>query len=67
METQGGEEMHAVEGRSKESLEDALADAASQAYSLIGREALFDVVRQQVVVSNPRVSEYRVVLVPAPG
>lgn len=61
----GGAKRHV--GTSKQSFQDALHRAAEEAYKHAGKEMLFDVVQHQVVVSNPRVGEYRIVLEPADG
>lgn len=61
----GGGGAKRIVGKSKESFHDALDQAAQEAYRHAGKDALFHVVDHQVVVSNPRVGEYRIVLVPA--
>jgi flavin-binding protein dodecin len=51
-------------GRSETSMDGALEDAARQAIRLFAPGTRFDVVRQQVVISNPQVTEYRAVIIP---
>lgn len=55
----------AFTGTSETSMDAALENAARQAFVEVGKEMLFEIVRQQVVISNPQVTEYRVVIVPA--
>ena len=55
----------AFTGRSETSMDAALENAARQAIEQFAPGARFEVVRQQVVISNPQVTEYLVVIVPA--
>ncbi len=48
-----------------ETIEEAANNAAGEVYRTFGRDTLVDLVRVQAVVTNPRVSEYRIVFVPA--
>ncbi len=54
----------AFTGTSGTSMDAALEDAARQAIEQFAAGTLFDIVRQQVVISNPQVTEYRTVIVP---
>lgn len=55
----------AFTGISEISMDAALENAARQAIVEVEKGTLFEIVRQQVVISNPQVTEYRVVIVPA--
>lgn len=55
----------AFTGTSDTSMDAALENAAKQAIEQFAKDTLFEIVRQQVVISNPQVTEYRVVIVPA--
>ena len=61
-----GEVRQIAVGRSAESMDEALHDAAHVAQGIIKERGearlVFDVVREQVVVSNPHVNEFRVIL-----
>lgn len=55
----------AFTGTSDTSMDAALENAARQAIeNRFASGTQFDVVRQQIVISNPQVTEYRVVIVP---
>ncbi len=55
----------AFTGTSDTSMDAALENAARQAIEQCTSGTLFEIVRQQVVISNPQVTEYRVIIVPA--
>lgn len=55
----------AFTGTSDTSMDAALENAARQAIEQFTSGTRFEIVRQQVVISNPQVTEYLVVIVPA--